>query len=107
MPPQITCASALPDKTAKHESCILHSLLYQCIARIQAVAALFLQSFWLTTHTHAVVWLPKSSKSSFSLGLLWGHVQEKGSREHRCSWTVLHAVHCFLGFLFPKVMLKH
>jgi len=26
-----------------------------------------------------------------SLGLLWGMVQEKGSREHCSSWTVLHA----------------
>ena len=92
MPPQITCASALPDKTAKHESCILHSLLYQCIARIQAVAALFLQSFWLTTHNHAAVWLPESCNQC---------VQLRALGEHKAP------VRCLLGFLFCKVMLKH
>jgi len=25
MPPQITCASALPAKTGKHENCVVHS----------------------------------------------------------------------------------
>jgi len=29
--------------------------------------------------------------NAFSSGLLWGVVQEKGSREHCSSWTVLHA----------------
>jgi len=35
-------------------------MLYQCIARIQLVPPWFLQFFWLTTHTHVAVWLPKS-----------------------------------------------
>jgi len=35
-------------------------MLYQCIARIQLVAHWFLQSFWVTIHTHAAVWLPTS-----------------------------------------------
>ena len=47
-------------------------MLYQCISRIQPVASWFLQSFWLTTHTHAAVWLPKSCNQcvQFSSGLL-------------------------------------
>jgi len=32
MPPQVTCASALPGKTEKHENCIFTQMLYQCIA---------------------------------------------------------------------------
>ena len=59
MPLQITCASALPGKTEKHENHIFTKMLYQCIAWIQSVVW-FLQSFWLTTHTHDAVWLPKS-----------------------------------------------
>jgi len=47
MPPQITCASALPCKTEKHENCIFTQMLYQCIAWIQP-AVWFLQSFWLS-----------------------------------------------------------
>jgi len=66
-------------------------MLYQCIARIQLVPPLFLQAFWLMTHTHAAVWLPKSCNQCIQLWLLGGMVQEKGSREHRSSWTVLHA----------------
>jgi len=33
MPPQITCASALPGKMGKHESCIFHSnaVLRHCL----------------------------------------------------------------------------
>jgi len=45
-------------------------MLYQCIASIQPVAPWFLQSFWLTTHTHAAIWLPKSSSQCVQLGLL-------------------------------------
>jgi len=49
-------------------------------------AAWFLPSFWLTTHTHNAVWLPKSCNGCVQLLAI-----EKGSREHCCSWTVLHA----------------
>jgi len=49
-------------------------MLYQCIARIQPDAPWFLQSFWLMTHTHAAVWLPKLVINAFSSGLLGGMV---------------------------------
>jgi len=58
MPPQITCAFALPGKTENNENRFCTQMLYQCIASIQP-AVWFLQSFWLTTHTHDAVWLPK------------------------------------------------
>jgi len=48
MSPEVTCASALPDKTGKHENCIFHSN-----ARGHPVAAWFLQSFWHTTPANA------------------------------------------------------
>jgi len=60
------------------------------VARIQPVPAWFLQSFWLTTHTLLYDSLNLVT-NTFSLGLLWGMVQEKGSREHCSNWTVLHA----------------
>jgi len=64
----------------------------KCIAWIQP-AAWLLQSFWLTTHTHNAVWLPKSYNQCIQPTGLGGMAQEKGSRAHCRSWTVLHA-HC-------------
>jgi len=66
-------------------------MLCQCIASIQLVAPWFLQSFWLTTHTHAALWLPKTCYQCVQLGTVGGMVQEKGSRQRRSSWTVLRA----------------
>jgi len=66
--PQVTCASALPGKTGKHEN----RMLYQCIARIQPVAPWFSQSVRLTTHTHAAVWFPKPCDQCIQLRLLEG-----------------------------------
>jgi len=66
-------------------------MLYQCIARIQLVAPWFLQSFdsWLILtllydYLNLVI-------NMFSSGLLGNMVQEKGSRQHCSSRTVLHA----------------
>ena len=87
----MTCASALPGKTEKHENCIFTQMLYQCVAWIQS-AAWFLQSFWLTTHTYDAVWLPKSCNQCVQpAGLLGDIFQEKESRERCMSWAVLHA----------------
>jgi len=57
-------------------------MIYYCIAWIQP-AAWLLQCFWLTTHTHAAVWLPKSCDPCVQLGAVGGIVQDKRSRE-RC-----------------------
>jgi len=68
MPPQITCASALPGKTGNTKIAFFTQMLCQCIARIQPVAPWFLQSFWLTTHTRAAVWLRRSCSQCVQLG---------------------------------------
>jgi len=86
-------------------------VLLHCLAK-RGNTAWFLQFFWLTIHTHAAVWLPKSLINTFSSGLLGGTVQEKRSRERCSSWdcvarTVNAPVRCLLGFLFRKVMLNH
>jgi len=86
MPHQITCASTLPGKTGKCKSCIFPSKLYYCIAWIKP-AAWFLQSFWLTTHTHTTVWLPKSCNQCIQRDC-WGH----GSGERKS--TVLQQLDC-------------
>jgi len=94
MPTQTTCASALPGKSGKHENRIFFTqMLYQCIARIQLVAPWFLQSFWLTSHTHAAVWLLRSCTGNqcVQVGADGGMVQEKVSRQCRSGWTLLHA----------------
>jgi len=83
---------------AKHENCIFHSL-YQRTARIQPVAAWFLQYFWLTTRIHDSLNL---LIKAFSSGLLGGMVQEKASWERCSSWTVLHAQNTrVLSYGFP------
>jgi len=89
MPLQITCASALPGKMEKQENHIFTKMLYQCIAWIQSVVW-FLQSFWLTIHTHDAVWLPKSCNQCIQPQGCWGRDQEKGSWQRCSSWTVLH-----------------
>jgi len=74
------CASALPGKTGKHENRIFFTqMLYQCIARIQPVDHWFLQSFWLTTHTRAAVWLPKSCNQHVQLGAVGAWFRRKES----------------------------
>jgi len=88
MPPQITCASALPDKTGKHKNCIFHSYAVLVHCRIQP-AAWFLQFFWLTTPIHVAVRLRKSCNQCVQLGPVGGMVQEKGTWERCSSWTLL------------------
>jgi len=74
----------------KHENCIFSEMLYLCIAWIQPIAW-FLQSFRLTTHTHAAVWFPKSCNQCVQLEAVGSMVQDKRSRERCRCWTVLHA----------------
>jgi len=54
-------------------------MLYQCVARIQPVAPWFLQSFWLATHIHAAVWLPKSCNQCVQLGTVGEHEVESAA----------------------------
>jgi len=92
MPPQITCASALPGKTGKHKNCIFHSntisALLEFIRSLLDFFSLF-DSRLILTLLH--VWLPKSCNQCIQLGTIGGMVQEKGSRYRCSSWTALHA----------------
>ena len=64
------------------KSHFITQMLYQCIARMQLVASWLLQSFWLTTDTHAALWLPKSCYQCVQLGAVVGHGSgERKSRE--------------------------
>ena len=69
IPPQIACASALPGKTGKYESCIFdpNAELLHCM---NSTICLISSVIWLTTHTHAAVWLPTSMRSDRGC---WGH----------------------------------
>ena len=84
--------TTVPGKTGKHENRIF-SFKY-CISALpefnQSLLDFF-SLFSLTTHTHAAVWLPESCNQCVQLGAVGGIVQEKGSRERRSSWIVLHA----------------
>jgi len=110
MPPQITCASALPGKTGNTKI----TFFTRCISAFPEFNQLLLDFFNLFDSRLILKLLHDSLNlvtNAFSSGRLWGMVQEKGSREHCSSWTVLHAhkaqVHCLLGFLFRKIMMKH
>ena len=81
-------------------------MMYQCIARIQPVATWCLQSFWLTTHTHAAVWLPKFSNQCVQLGAVGGILQEKACKSRTpqhlvCVVRTMH-VHQYTVFLKEK-----
>jgi len=110
MPPQITCASALPGKTENNENRIFTQMLYQCIAWIQP-AVWYLQSFWLTTHTHDAAWLRKSRNRCVQppglLGVWFRRKEIERAAGVGLCCTHSAPVRCLLGFLFRKVMQKH
>jgi len=87
VPPQITCASALPVETWKHENCIFHSnvLLEHCLNSTSCL----ISSIFLTQESR--VWLPKPCNQCVQLGAVRGMVRDKRSPERCRSWTVLHA----------------
>jgi len=108
MPHQITCASALPGKTEKHENHICTQMLRQFIAWIQP-AVWFLQSFFThDSYSQCCIWLPKSCNQCVQpAGLLgaWFRRKEVDS-DAAVGQCCTHStpVRCLLGFLFRKVM---
>jgi len=52
-----------------------NAVLVHC--RIQLVAVWFLQYFWLTTHAHAAVWLPRSCNQCVHFRAVGGHGSEE------------------------------
>jgi len=79
VPPQITCASAIPGKTEKHENCIFHSNAVLVHCQHSTGRSLISSIFWLTTHTLAAVWLAKSCNQCVHLGAVGRH----SSRERK------------------------
>jgi len=88
------------------KSHFITQMLYQCIARMQLVASWLLQSFWLTTDTHAAVWLPKSCSQCVQLRAVGGHGSgERNSRAPQrldCVVRTMH-VHQCAAFLKEKM----
>jgi len=90
MPPQITCASALPGKTGNTKIAFFTG----CISALPELNQLVLDFFNLFDAQLILTLLYDSLNlaiNAFSLKLLWSMVQEKGSRQHCSIWTVLHA----------------
>jgi len=108
-PPQTTCASALPGKTGNTKRAFFTQVLYYCIARIQPVAAWFLQSFWLSTHTHAAVSCNQRVQFGAIGGMVWWFRRKEVESAAAVGLCCTHKapVRYLLGFLFRKVMLKH
>ena len=86
MPPEVTCASALPGKTRIHKNCVFLSALPE-FNHLFDFLNLFVSILTLTmlydSLNHVI--------NAFSSQGCWGMVQQKGSGEHCRSWTVLHA----------------
>jgi len=84
MSPEVTCASALPDKTGKHENCIFTQM-----PEFNQSLLDFFNLF--DTRLLLTLLLPISCNQWVQLHAVGGMVQEKGSQERSSSWTVLHA----------------
>ena len=92
MPPQIICAAVLSGKTGNTKIAVFT----RCVSALQEFNQSLLDFFnlfdsRLILKSHAAVWLPESYRQCIQLGAVGGMVQEKGSQQHRSSWTVLHA----------------
>jgi len=90
MPPEITCASALPGETGNTKI----TFFAHCISAFPEFNQLLFDFFNLFDSRLILTLVYDSLNlviNEFSSGLLWGMVQEKGSRERCSSWTVLHA----------------
>jgi len=87
VPPQIMCFCTTWQKRGNTKIAFFHSNAVSVHCQNSTNRCLISSVF--LTHTHAAVWLLVIN--AFSSGLLGGMVQEKGSRDRRSSWTVLHA----------------
>ena len=90
MPPQKTCASALPFKTGNTKIAVFT----RCISALPEFNQSLFDFFNLSDSQLIHMLLYDSQNlviNAFSFGLLGGTAMEKGSRECCSSWTVLHA----------------
>jgi len=111
MPPQITCASALPGKTEKHENRIFTQMLYAVLVHCLNSTSCLISSIFLTHDSYDAVWLPKSRNQCVqTAGLLGAWFRRK--EVESTAGVGLCCTHsaplcCLVGFLFRKVMQKH
>ena len=90
MSPQTTCASALPRKAGNTKI----AFFTHCISALSELNQLLLNFFNLFDSRLILTLLHDSVNlviNAFSSGLLWGMIQETGSRDRCNSWIVLHA----------------
>jgi len=71
VPPQVTCASALPGKTWKHENRIFHSNSVSVHCQSWTSRSL-ISSVFMTHRSYGVVWLPKSCNQCVQLVAVMG-----------------------------------
>jgi len=95
---------ALPGKTRKHENCIFHSN-----ARIHCLIS---SIFWLDSRLILTLLYdsPDLAMNASSYRDWWAWFRRKGVESapaDRLCCTHNAPVHCLLGFLFRKVVLKH
>ena len=109
MPPQITCASALPCKTGNTKTAFFTC----CISALPEFNQSVLDFFSLFD-SRLILTLPYDSlnfvTNAFSLGLLGAWFKRKEAESAAAvGLSCMHKapVRCLLGFLFRKVMLKH
>jgi len=89
MPPQVTCASALPDKTGNTKI----ALFTHCVSAVPEFNQSLLYFFSLFDSRLILTLLYDSLNlviNAFSLGLLGGHGSRERKSESCSSWTVLH-----------------
>jgi len=109
MPPQITCASALPGKTGNMKTAFFTC----CISALPEFNQSLIDFFNLFDSRLIHMLLYDSLNlvlNAFSLEHLGGMVQEKGSQSVAAvGLCCMHKapVCSLLGFLFRKVMLRH
>jgi len=90
MPPQITCASALPGKAGNTKI----AFFTRCISALPEFTQSLLDFFNVFDSRLILTLLYDFLNlvmQSVQFGALGGMVQEKGSRQRCSSWTVLHA----------------
>ena len=102
-PPQITCASALPDKIGKTQKS--HFSLKWCISFLTELNQSLLDFSIFLTHDSHFKLLHVSLNlviNAFIPWLLGGMVQEKESWECRSSWTLLRTQYMCTDALSPE-----
>jgi len=107
MPPQITCASALPGKTGNTKT----EFFTHCISALPEFSQVNFFNLFDSRHIFRLLYdSPNLVINAFSLGSLGAWFRRKKAESTAAVgllYTHKAPVRCLLGFLFRKVMLKH